>query len=353
MRRLAAGVLSLAGIVLAGCSPAPASDNGTPSAASPAPSRSTVSVRDPDLPAMPPIPAPSAVVDDAGERLGALVGDAGRPAEVALLGDSFAAGEGAGSYAPVLGVADSLCHRSADALLADAAGTPPSPSGTAILHNLACSRARMSSVTAAQAVEGHGPEGVPAQLEQLAGIRPDLVLLSIGGNDLGFAGLLQACVVDTGPCGQDPALREATRQQLLQLQAPLTDVYRTLGAATPAPVLVLPYPRLFDAGAEDCGRLSSTELPFGLEITDALNSTIERSVQAANLPNVRYVNALEDSFAGRGACSPDPLVNTARFGPLLNAATSVSASQEVLHPTQEGYRVLTGDLLRWLEEHPM
>ncbi|MCC9195349.1 SGNH/GDSL hydrolase family protein [Arthrobacter sp. zg-Y820] len=302
---------------------------------------------------MPPTPAPSAVVDDAGERLGALVGDAGRPAEVALLGDSFAAGEGAGSYQSVRGVADSLCHRSADALLADAAGTPPSPSGTAILHNLACSRARMSSVTAAQAVEGHGPEGVPAQLEQLAGIRADLVLLSIGGNDLGFAGLLQACVVDTEPCGQDPALRETTRQQLLQLQAPLTDVYRTLGAATPAPVLVLPYPRLFDAGAEDCGRLTSTELAFGLEITDALNSTIERSVQAANLPNVRYVNALEDSFAGRGACSPDPLVNTARFGPLLNAATSVPASQEVLHPTQEGYRVLTRDLLRWLEENPM
>ncbi|MBO0896164.1 SGNH/GDSL hydrolase family protein [Arthrobacter sp. zg-ZUI10] len=348
MKRAAAGAmpplpwlplgLLLAGTLLAGCSTGPAIDGGTPSAASSAA----------EAAAAPDAAAPDAAAADTGERLAALLGNTGGPADVVLLGDSFAAGEGAGSYQPVEGVADSLCHRSAAGLLS-AAGN------STVIHNAACSRARISALGSAQQMQDHGNAGVPAQLDQLRGVRPDLVLLYIGGNDAGFAELLQACIVEDTSCAGDAVLRQATKQALRDLRAPLTQLYTELGASG-APVLVLPYPRLFDAaqnpGQDACGRLTPEELSFGLDITDALNSTIEQSVAAAGLPNVRYVDALEDSFAGRGACSADPLVVTARLGPLLNAAASVSAAQEVLHPTEEGYRVLTGDLLQWMEDHP-
>lgn len=334
MKRLAAGVLTLAGILLAGCSPGPAFDGSMPPAGAPDPSASR-------SPVPPPPPAPSA-----GARLAALLGDTGSPVEVVLLGDSFAAGEGAGSYLPVDGVDRSLCHRSAAGLLSETGDR------TAV-HNLACSRALIRHLGSAQQMPGHGTDGVAAQLDQLAGLSPDLVLLSIGGNDAGFAGLLQACLVDDEPCDRDAALRQAVKQQLRDLRDPLTELYTELGTTAGAPVLVLPYPRFFEASEETCGRLTPEELSFGLEVTNALNSIIAQSVESAGQPNVRYVDALEDSFASRGACSTDPLVVTARLGPLLTAAASESAAQEVLHPTAEGYRVLTGDLLRWMEENPL
>lgn len=351
MKRLAAGMLA-AGILLAGCSPAPAVEESTPAA-----SRTPPVTQEPSGSA--PVPAAPGEVTTrepaperapaAAARLAALIGKPGKPAQVVLLGDSFAAGEGAGSYKPVDGVAESLCHRSSEAL---ASAGETGPQTGPVVHNFACSRARISALETAQQVEGHGPGGVPAQLEQMAGVRPDLVLLSIGGNDLGFADLLQACVAATEPCGEDIGLAKSTEQKLLSLGPELTETYRRVGTAARAPVLVLPYPRMFDAGAAECGRLSSGELDFGLRVTDALNAVLEESVQAAGLPDVRYAGALEDSFAGRGACSADPLVNTARIGPLLGAVASVSASQEILHPTADGYRVLTEDLVRWLEEHP-
>lgn len=351
MKRLAAGVLSLAVLLLAACSPVPAGDDdgGSPSAASapvPSPARLFTS-EPPESESETETETETVVVPDIGARLAALVGEpGGSPAEVVLLGDSFAAGEGAGSYGPVDGVADSLCHRSAEGLMSQAAGS-------AVLHNFACSRARISDLNSAQQMDGHGAGGLPAQLDQMGGLSPDLVLLSIGGNDAGFANLLQACIVDEEPCSADASLRLATDRLLRDLREPLTQLYAELGTAMSSPVLVLPYPRLFDPSQEACGRLAPEELSFGRHVTDALNSTIEESVRASGQPNVRYVDALEDSFATRGACSPDPLVVTARLGSLLNAATSVSAAQEVLHPTGEGYEVLSRDLLEWMEKHPM
>lgn len=334
MKRLAAGVLTLAGILLAGCTPGPASEGSMPSYAPADPSAARSSA-----PAAAPGPS-------AGARLAALLGATGSPPEVVLLGDSFAAGEGAGSYLPVDGVDRSLCHRSAAGLLSETRDR-------AVVHNLACSRARIQHLGSAQQMPGHGAEGIAAQLDRLGGLDPDLVLLHIGGNDAGFAGLLQACLVEDEPCNRDAGLRQAVKQQLRDLRTPLTELYTELGTTLRAPVLVLPYPRLFEGSEETCGRLSPEERSFGVDITDALNSTIEQSVTAAGLPGVRYVDALEDSFAGRGACSTNPLVVTARLGPLLTAAASESAAQEVLHPTGEGYRVLTGDLLQWLENHPL
>lgn len=360
MRRLAAGVL-LAGILLVGCSPAPAAENSTPVTGSstppvtPEPSgRAPGQAPAPDETA-PEEPAPDETAPNAAARLAALIGDPGvsgepgKPAHVVLLGDSFASGEGAGSYEPVNGVAESLCHRSSEALVL--AGEPD-PGNRLVVHNFACSHARISALETAQQMGGHRPGGIPAQLEQMAGVRPDLVLLYIGGNDLGFADLLQACVAAADPCGEDSGLAKSTEEKLLHLGPALAETYRTVGTAARSPVLVLPYPRMFEARAADCGRLTAAEQAFGLKVTDNLNAVLEQSVQAAGLPGVRYVDALEDSFAGRGACSSDPLVKTARIGPLLGAVTSVSASQEILHPTSDGYRVLTEDLIQWLEEHP-
>ena len=143
MKRLAAGALSLAVMVLAGCAPDPAQSSGLPSAGS---AVSDSAAARTSAPASPATETDSPAVPAAGPRLAALLENSGGPADVVLLGDSFAAGEGAGSYQPVDGVAESLCHRSAAALFADAAGST-------VIHNFACSRARVSSLGAAQPID--------------------------------------------------------------------------------------------------------------------------------------------------------------------------------------------------------
>ena len=83
------------------------------------------------------------------------------------------------------------CHRSTVAEIKSAA----LPMDLSI--NLACSGAATNNIFRA-ASGGTGQNGEPAQADQLRGVARDkdvdLVVLSIGGNDLGFASIVTACV---------------------------------------------------------------------------------------------------------------------------------------------------------------
>ncbi|MDK1328303.1 SGNH/GDSL hydrolase family protein [Arthrobacter sp. zg-Y1143] len=273
-------------------------------------------------------------------------GDAGR---LVLLGDSFAAGEGAGDYRPAVpGYRDS-CHRSLH------------PVGTDLfapenITNIACSRATTGHLEALQQLvtgdSGRDAESVPAQLEQLQAADPTLVLLSVGGNDLDFAGLLQACLLEAQSCSENPQLREDAAEQLAGLQPALAEAYSRTAAAVTVPVLVLPYPQLFDAPQDGCGRLDPGEQAFARQLITDLNATIRSAVVASPAANIFYVDAVEGALTGHGACSRDPYVHTANVSGLLEAAGSRAADQELLHPTRDGYRAMTRELIRWADQNP-
>lgn len=119
------------------------------------------------------------------------------PTTVAVLGDSYSSGEG-------LPGAQGACGRAPDAWGAQVADAL----AAADVVNLACTGAEVVDV-----VVGGGADGQPAtaQLDALDGQR-DLVLLTIGGNDIGFSALVADCLdVDAQVDRSDVEAEQSTR----------------------------------------------------------------------------------------------------------------------------------------------
>ena len=137
------------------------------------------------------------------------------------LGDSYSSGVGAGSYD------GSSCRRSANAYphLWNAANSPAS------FHFTACSGATTDDVLAGQL----GPVNSGT----------DLVSISIGGNDAGFADAMTNCVV-WGESACLEAIAEARAYIANTLPGRLDAVYNAIRARAPgAQVVVLGYPHIY------------------------------------------------------------------------------------------------------------
>jgi lysophospholipase L1-like esterase len=156
--------------------------------------------------------------------------------------------------------------------------------------------------------------------------RTDLVSLTIGGNDVGFASTMITCtLVDDAGC--QAAVDEATDVGENELPPKLDATYAAIARRAPnARVLVLGYPLLFDETATSCGfaGLSVTKRRAINEGDRRLNAVIEERAEAAGFV---YVNVMDD-FAGHGACAPQPWINGLVILPPTNS----------FHPNGDGYR---------------
>ncbi|MFG2644001.1 SGNH/GDSL hydrolase family protein [Streptomyces sp. NPDC048370] len=165
------------------------------------------------------------------------------------LGDSYSSGVGAGSYDSASGD----CKRSTKAfpVLWKNANSPSSFAFTA------CSGARTGDVTSGQL----GPLSTAT----------DLVSLTIGGNDAGFADVMTTCVLQSeSACinrvNQAKAYVDST------LPGKLDSVYSAIRAKAPnARVVVLGYPRFYKLGGGCVAGLSENERRAINEGSDLLN----------------------------------------------------------------------------------
>ncbi|MCM2390292.1 SGNH/GDSL hydrolase family protein [Streptomyces albipurpureus] len=167
------------------------------------------------------------------------------------LGDSYSSGVGAGSYDSASGA----CKRSAKAYprLWAAANSPSTFSFTA------CSGARTSDVTAGQL----GPLNSAT----------DLVTISIGGNDAGFADTMTTCVLQSETACVN-RVNEARAYIDGTLPARLDSVYQAIRAkATTARVVVLGYPRFYKLNGTCIAGLSERERAAINGAADHLNAT--------------------------------------------------------------------------------
>jgi lysophospholipase L1-like esterase len=204
------------------------------------------------------------------------------PVDYVALGDSYSAGLGAGAYDPASGD----CSRSANAYPARwAASNAP-----ATFAFVACSGAATGDVRAEQ---------LPALTTGT-----DLVTITVGGNDVGFAPVLTACIVgDDTTC--DGALD--TSRFLIDVWLPyaLDGLYADISAAAPdATVVVLGYPRLFDPAAPRLGNLDRHEQRRMNRLAERLN---DRTEAAAARAGFRFAG-VEGAFATHGVGAPDPWV---------------------------------------------
>lgn len=250
------------------------------------------------------------------------------PGDVLVLGDSYASGEGLPSASGECGTETT---RSWGALVA-------AELGSADLQLVACSGAEVADVTVG------GPLGRPAQLDVAA--PADLVLLTLGGNDLGFVEIVGDCLgfagltespgagVDSGDgwtalldgdvdrgCDVTPdellarvaSLRAADRFVLDEqgTTGSLADVYAAVAARVVAPggqLVVVGYPALFsDVAAwperyvQRCHGLRAGDADALGDVVVALDEAIAASVEEANAilgaPVVTHVD-LQAAVAG-------------------------------------------------------
>ncbi|MBM7092559.1 SGNH/GDSL hydrolase family protein [Streptomyces sp. SID9913] len=208
------------------------------------------------------------------------------------LGDSYSSGVGAGSYTSESGA----CKRSTKAypqLWANA----NSPSS---FRFVACSGATTSSVSS-------------GQLGALTA-STTLVSVSAGGNDIGFADVMQACVLQSeATCVS--RVNTAVSQMQNSLPGKLDSLYSGIRARSPqAHVVVLGYPRFYKLSGSCIAGLTETERGAINNASDVLNGVLAK--RAANA-GFTY-SSVVDEFTGHELCSGDAWLHSVTI-PITNS----------------------------------
>ncbi len=172
--------------------------------------------------------------------------------------------------------------------------------------------------------------------EQVSLLDPsiDLVTVTAGGNDVGFANILLLCLVearcDTWMASAGSGGRDLLSVQIANAYPDLVALYTAIKARAPyATVQVLGYPQVVaPASNRRAGCLPAMdddEIGFIRDHTLEMNQVIHQAAQAAG---VRFVDVVDefDSVLG-GACGDAPKLNEVTFPNVFRS----------FHPNQAGY----------------
>jgi lysophospholipase L1-like esterase len=254
---------------------------------------------------------------------------------VVALGDSFSAGEGAPRFDPGTDTRDNTCHRSSKAWPALLAKRRK-----ARFRSFACSGALVVDVLTGRPGRTE-PERQTAQVARLLGEESvDLVTLTIGGNDAGFADVLIRCAFPFLHCDRYHATggRNDLSADIRALGPRLRRAYTVVKRGAPgADLLVLGYPRLFPASPVDPTCAPSSIDADEIRFLNARGAQLNRIVRsAARAKGATFVKVL-DAFDGHEVrCGADPrlMVNKASIDILGRRY------RHFFHPTALGYRRL-------------
>lgn len=226
------------------------------------------------------------------------------------LGDSYPAGEGLPQPVPP-------CGRTPLAY----------PNVVATDLHASVSHHACNGATTADVLDAEQAPGVGRQIDAVTA-GAEVVTISIGGNDLGFAQVMRDCVLNQLPCTRlDPQVSQA----LATLRPRLEQIYREIRRRAPsARLIVVGYPQLVvdldQAGLASCAGLTPDEAGFVRRKGDELDAAVSAAADAAG---ARYVDTAA-AFAGHEACSAQPWMEGINF-------TDIVAS---FHPNAAGHQQL-------------
>ena len=208
------------------------------------------------------------------------------------LGDSYSSGVGAGSYTSESG----NCKRSTNAYpyLWRNANAPSS------FAFVACSGATTASVSSGQ----------------LGALSSSTTLVSItaGGNDVGFADVMQTCVLQSeANCVN--RVNAAVSQMQNSLPGSLDSLYDGIRARAPqAQVVVLGYPRFYKLSGSCIAGLTETERGAINNASDVLNGVLAKRSADAGFT----FSGVADEFTGHELCSGDAWIHSVTV-PIANS----------------------------------
>ncbi|WP_433304029.1 SGNH/GDSL hydrolase family protein [Actinoplanes sp. CA-030573] len=207
--------------------------------------------------------------------------------DYAHMGDSYAAGPGAGDYKEP----ERPCFRSKNSWGELFFRDPTNPwRGRIRFTNVACSGAITDDVI----------------LDQVKSLTPkvDRVTLSIGGNDVGFGSIAKACRLPLGDC---TAANNVARTRIARtLPGALDNTYKAIFDATSghAKIVITGYPLPFNASVKCSGGLSSSDRSRVNETIRQLDNAIADAVtrfKSQYSADVVYV-ATSGYFEGHRLC---------------------------------------------------
>lgn len=286
---------------------------------------------------------------------------------IAILGDSYSSGEGAGAYQNGTDGEPNgnSCHRSDNAygkvLVKDA-----DPAAAATL--IACSGAVTADFYGNQVSGGAKVEPQLKRLRSLAlsDRSLDAVLLSIGGNDVDFAGTVFWCIVAmpgqtcarfgpieegqfrTGAAGRIAAVADSLRRVYRDINRAVNDPQaRAKRAGKYAPIIVVPYPRIVpshQAGAAAAGgchlNINAGEVKFFNDFIDMLNLEIGAaagSVRSDGVPIYLAADVVSAFQPNHTICdAPDNYVNFTKDLWGTYDFEQRRLDPEQLHPNERG-----------------
>ncbi|MEV6301453.1 SGNH/GDSL hydrolase family protein [Actinoplanes sp. NPDC051861] len=150
----------------------------------------------------------------------------------------------------------------------------------------------------------------------------DLVSITIGGNDAGFAPTVITCLTSSdSACAAKVA--EGKAYVANTLPGKLDKTYQAIRAKAPdARVVVLSYPQIFNTSSLLC-EMSIAKRRSLNSGADTLDAMIKQRAEAAGF----VYSDVRDEFAGHGVCSSRPYLNGLTLVPPQNS----------YHPNSSGY----------------
>jgi len=270
------------------------------------------------------------------------------------LGDSYTSGEGAYDYFPETDTDENMCHLSKVSY--------PYLIGQQLemknYNSVACSGAKIENI--AEFVQrsniphpnsmGNRLPGYKTQMDYLASEDPNILTVSIGGNDIGFGEVIKKCLsfLVSDRCYEHYEERVELLELVNEQFNRLTDIYTRLkqNSKPGVKIYVLGYPKILkeDGNCALNVRLNNDEIRFSNLLIDYLNGVVEKATARAG---VGYVDVAE-AFEGHKMCethSANVAINGITlgddgpfgFGPIGN---------EGFHPNKLGHQLLKAEVLK-------
>ncbi|MGV9310654.1 SGNH/GDSL hydrolase family protein [Streptomyces sp. NPDC003691] len=263
----------------------------------------------------------------AGERAGFAIDNVSyfQPDVLAGLGDSYSSGEANPPYVKGTELkTGNGCHRSVNAWPVRLV------KGNKVVKrakHFACSGALTSALKGR--FKGEEPQ-LTALGKLTAADEPGVVTLSMGGNDLGFSTVIEACVKPWQKCLGDDGEVAKAEKRLPALSNSLKGHYEAVQKAAPnATVIVVGYPRLFPETKEeeDCSWLNNDERIALNALGAKVNTAIAARAREAGVEFVDVQNATDN----HEMCT----VNTSWFWGIDGRG-----GQQQAHPILEGQKAI-------------
>lgn len=279
------------------------------------------------------------------------------------LGDSFASGEGAYQYKDGTDTDLNKCHTS----LVSYPYLIASELSLNTAESVACSGAKIKDIIPVledynldpqakgkedtsfdqNILEGFLP-GYRLQSGFVSKNTPNMVTVSVTGNDIGFKDKLLRCLAPGDDCFDTYEDRLEIVREINRQFDQMVSVYTTLKSSTlpGSKIYVIGYPQIADTDGS-CGvnvHLSQKDREFAKDLIKYLNSTIQRAAMKAG---VYYVDT-EDAFDGYKLCESNNnqlAMNGLSIGDDIPNVLNGPIANESYHPNAFGHWLLKEKIL--------